>query len=1175
MNKAKLLFLVLCLCFVSLSISAQEYDVDYKNQSIEQVIKDLRKRTGYQFVYKKETLENVQLITCHYPKATLEQLLDRIFYEEAGLDYEIANGTIILKKSSANRPYFKRIVIGVVTDVNDEPLPGATIRVKGTSIGVTTDLEGVFSLAVEGARPVLEISYVGMKSQEVRLSSRTKREVYVKLEADAKLLEDIIVTGYHNIKRENATGSYQLISADDLDRRYTGDVVSGLEGMVPGLVRYNNGFNDGGESALSIRGTGSFNATTSPLVVVDGLPIEGGLESVNPYNIESITVLKDAAAASIYGARASNGVIVITSKRAKNSRLEVNFSADLTITEKNDYDYMEWANAEELIRLERYNFNFVKNNPSQSAWKNIQDYYTDNRFVLSPIVRLLTAKELGEISADELNSQLARLASNDYRKEWQDVWERQQVTQQYNLALRNRGRYINSNLVVNYKDDNMGVVKEYDRTLSFSYRGDMNPVKWLALEFGANVINQRTKHHIASEWNSINSFAPYQSMYNPDGSIAGMEAGAWLDEPSLLDNVHGLKSERYNLNDEVNRNFANSRHTNIRSYVHAKATLLEGWTMGGMFQYEDIYEKSDAYREADSYDMRHLYNLYTSPDGTHHLPDGGELTTRTREGAYYTFRAQSDFTRTFDERHLVEALAGFEFRQSQFKSHNTLLLGYDEQSQTNNMGTVNIGQLKALEGSTSALGSFYTMYGAPAGNDYTTSDVLHRFYSVYFNGNYTFDHRYSASFSYRVDKADLFGADPKFRGRPLWSVGVGWNVHNEAFMKDVEWIDALKLRASYGLTGNIAQDFSSYLTATVGVNELNGVRVATLDTPPNEQLRWEKTASFNLGADFALFEGRITGALDYYRKMGSDLLTTTDLDPTTGWSALTINNGKMVNRGVELQLNGEIIPARNPQQLGLNVDFNIAYNHNEVTSVNHEVTTGSEALAVYTLHKGYPVHSLFSYRFAGMKEIEGIQHFGWYDANDQIHYSDINTEEFTPADAVYSGSLDPKVTASLVPQLSWQGFTLSAMFAFYGGHVMRARVDDWTYEGSPYGYKSFSEIEAVPKSYLNYWTSTSNRYPANGYAGSTNVVGNSHYLDANVVPADYLKLRTVVLGYDFPRFICQPLHLQSLRLRIQANNLFTWARNRLGVDPESCTPTGGEIGLKTPRSYTMSLNVNF
>lgn len=236
MNYSKKIVFILCLCLVSLNVSAQRYDVECENLTLEQVIKDLRNRTGYQFVYKKETLENAPLVTCSYKNATLEQLLDRIFYEEAGLDYEITNGTIVLKKSTTGQPYFKRVVIGVVTDMNDEPLPGATIRLKGTHTGVVTDLEGLFSLMVEGTKPVLEISYVGMKSQEVRLSSRTKREVYVKMEADTKLLEDIIVTGYHNIKRENATGSYQLISADDLDRRYTGDVVSGLEGMVPVFV---------------------------------------------------------------------------------------------------------------------------------------------------------------------------------------------------------------------------------------------------------------------------------------------------------------------------------------------------------------------------------------------------------------------------------------------------------------------------------------------------------------------------------------------------------------------------------------------------------------------------------------------------------------------------------------------------------------------------------------------------------------------------------------------------------------------------------------------------------------------------------------------------------------------------------------------------------------------------
>lgn len=1149
----------------------QTYDVDYKEQTIEQVVKDLRQKTGYQFVYKKEILQNAPLITCTYKNATLQQLLNRIFDEEADLDYEISNGTIILKPAAQNRPYFKRIITGTVTDQDDEPLPGVTVMLRDTKTGVSTDLEGMFTIIAEGKEPVLDFSFVGMKPKSVKVMQRTQKPLLVKMEVDAKLLSEVFVTGYQNIKRENATGAYQLISNKTLEQRYTGDVASNLEGLIPGLV----GGVKGDESDLVIRGVGSFNAVTTPLVVVDGLPVEGGLASVNPYNIENITVLKDAAASSIYGARASNGVIVITTKSAKNDKLEVSFNADLTISEKNDYGYMRWANASQLIELERYNFLYVKNNPSQSAYQNLQNFYNTRRSALSPIVRLLMAKEMGDITADELSSQLAALGKNNYYKEWQNVWERPQITHQYNLSLRNRGKYINSNIVLNYKGDNEGVKKEYDNTLTFSYKGDLNVTKWLSLEFGANIISDRSKRHISSEWNDITSFAPYQSMYNADGTLAEMEAGAYLQEPSLLNGLYGLKSEAYNLHDEVGRNFNNGRETNLRSFIHAKAQLLDGWTVGGMFQYEDIYAKSDAYSEAASYDMRHLYNLYTSTNGTHYLPDGGMLRTRTSEGSYYTFRAQTDYSREFAEKHEVEALAGFEFRQSEYKTNNTLLLGYDEQSQTNNMGTTNLSQLKDVEGTVSALGSAYSMYGAPSGNDYTSSDILHRFYSLYFNGNYTYDHRYAGSISYRVDKADLFGADPKFRGRPLWSVGASWNAHNEEFMQQFTWLDALKLRTSYGLTGNIAQDFSSYLTATVGVNEINGVRVATLNTPPNEQLRWEKTASFNMGVDFAVLKGRLTGSLDYYRKNGSDLLTTTDLDPTTGWTSLTINNGKLLNTGVELQLNGDILEARNSNQLGISASFSIAYNKNKVTSVNHEATSGAEALYPYTLHQGYPARSLFSYKFAGMKEINGIQYFGWEDKNGEVHYADINTEEFTTDDVVYSGSLDPKVSMAFTPTLTWKGFTLSAMFTYYGGHVMRARYEDWTYDGGPYGYNSLSYLAAVPASYLNYWTTLSDQYPANGYAGSTNVVGDSQYLDANVVPADYLKLRNIVLGYDFPKSICKRLKVQSLRLRVQVNNLWTWTRNKLDIDPEACNPITGESFLRTPRSYTMSLGVNF
>lgn len=1171
------LILLLFLVLSSLPVMAQEptYSVSYEQAPIERVLKDLTRLTGYEFVYQKGVVDDKSAITYMVRDATLTQILNRTLVAQCGLEYDIVKQTIVLRVSSRKTRFVKRGVSGMVVDDEGTPLPGVSVRLRGTNDGCVTDIDGQFTMMVEGSDPVLDFSFMGMKPVSMRVSAKAGHFLGVTMETQDNLMNEVLVTGYQNIKRENATGSYQLISSKTLDQRYTGDVVRNLEGRIPGLVGYDSGMGEGGESALTIRGTGSFNARTNPLIVVDGLPVEGGLGSVNLYNIENITVLKDAAAASIYGARASNGVIVITTKRAQRDRLDVEFNVDLEVSEPNDYGHFRWANAGQLIELERYNFQYVRYSPSPAAFETLQAYYAENPGNLSPIQRLLMANYKGDLSTAALEAQLAALGRNNYAREWQDVMERPRITNQYNVSLRNRGKYLNSSIVLNYRGDNMGRTRENDRTLTFSYRGDVDVTKWLTTEFGVNVINQSNRSHLSSEWNNVTSFAPYLSMYNADGTPAAMEAGAYLGEPSLTNAALGLKSEAYNLLDESRLNFNNARQTNIRSYVHARARLLEGWTASAMFQYEDIYSKSEAYQEAASYDMRHLYNLYTATNGTHLLPDGGMLRTRTGEGAYYTFRAQTDYAREIRERHNIEALVGFEFRQTNYKSQNTLLLGWDEASQTNNMGQANFGQLKDLEGSASALGKFHSMYGAPAGENFSTSDVLHRFYSIYGNANYTYDHRYVLSLSARIDKADLFGADPKFRGRPLWSVGAGWNVENETFMKDVKWLDALKVRASYGLTGNIAQDFSSFLTATVGVNEINGVRVATLNTPPNDQLRWEKTATINLGADFALWNGRLTGALDLYRKQGSDLLTVTDLDPTTGWTTLTINNGCLRNTGIELQLNGEMLRPRGPHQLGVSLGMSLAFNKNKITSVNHEATSGYEALLAYTLHQGYPAHSLFSYRFAGMRNKGGIQYYSWIDADDTEHQADISTEEFTPRDVVYSGSLEPIVSASLTPQLTWHGFTLTAMLAYYGGHVMRARTEEWTSDGSQYGYNSLSVVDAVPAAYLNYWTLESDQYPANGYPGSTNVVGNGQFADANVVPADYLKVRNVVLGYEFSKGICQKLHLQNLRLRVQANNVATWTRNKLHLDPEACNPMGGSTTLPIPRSYTFSLNANF
>lgn len=1150
------------------AMKAQTYDVDYQSQTIEQVAKDLRKKTGYQFVYKKEIVEKAGTITCRYKNLTLQQLLNRIFYEYAGLDYEISKGTVILKKADKDRPYFKRNIVGAVIERDGEALPGATVNVVGTDNTVVTDIDGSFTIIVEGKNPQLEVSYVGMKTKKLDVNRNAKQNfLVVEMDADANLLSEILVTGYQNIKRENATGAYQVISAKELDERYTTDLVSRLEGQIPGLTIYDNGSNDGGESSMTIRGVSSFRAKTSPLVVVDGLPIEGSIESVNTYDIASITVLKDASAAAIYGARASNGVIVITTKRANREKLQVDFNADLTITEKQTYDNRRWASASELLAIEKANFDLCS--ADDELYNAMLGDYAKNPVRLDPATRMMLERKMGLMSDADFNAAMSRMQGNDYRKEWRDAMLRTQIQHQYNLAIRTKGKKLNSNIVFNYKGDNMGTVKENDNTFHLSYVGDIAATKWLDLSVGLNVISERAKTHIYDPMTSINGFRPYQSMYNADGTPADMEAGVWLGLPSLQNPDLGLKSVTFNMLDEVNMNFNKSRRNNIRSFVHANVKILPELTLSARFQYEDISYKGESYYEADSYYMRSLYNLFTS-EGTHYIPEGGMLKSNNQNGDYYTFRTQASYSKTFAEKHAVEAIAGFEYRQARTRYTNNLLLGYDDQTQTNMNHLINFDDLQYVQ--SSDLGMGYSPLGsAPTESDFATSETLHRFYSLYATAGYTYDSRYSASFSYRVDKADLFGADPEFRGRPLWSVGASWNIGNEKWMKQYGWIDALKLRASYGQTGNIDQSISSYLTASIAVNDVNGKKGATLNTPPNDQLRWEKTQSWNVGVDFSFFGNRLSGSFDWYLKNSSDLLSLTDIDPTTGWTSLTINNGKARNKGVELQLNGTIIEAKTRDDFGLNAAFNIAYNKNEVVKVDHAPASGYEALR--TLHEGDPVNAIYAYRFAGMQTDEsGMQSYGWYDAKGNIHTTDIASGEFSPEDIVCMGGRDPKLTASLVPELTWKGFSLAAMFSYYGGHYMNAAAEDWVCGGNYGGYGSMDE--PVPSAFLNYWQAADKTTAiANGYPGM-NTIGTSRYIDQTVMHADYMKIRNIVLGYNFSKALCSKLKVNALRIRVQMNNVATWKRNSMGIDPEAVDPLTGYATNSPMRSYTMSVSVN-
>lgn len=1103
----------------------------------------------------------------------------------------------------------KKTIVGTVLDENDQPLPGASVRIEGTQVGAVTDVDGNFSIISDSKKPVILISYVGMKTARLPLTADTK---YVRavLQPDVTLMDEVIVTGYQNIKRENATGAFQSLTSKEMDKRYTGDITSNLEGKIPGLVTVTTDRYATGEDAITIRGTGTFNARTSPLVVVDGLPIEGGIESVNPYDIDNITVLKDAAAAAIYGARASNGVIVISTKRAKEDRVSIDFNADLVISEKQRYGNYNWASAADIIQLEKYNFNAMLQEDPNLIEQQVNFFNSGRIFNQSQVMRLLLQNYQGTLSDADLNATLERWAQNDYRKEWQDAHDRTQITHQYNLGIRVKGKSLNSSIVLNYQGDNQGVQREYGNSLSFSYNGDLKVNNWWDLSFGVNVLNNRTKTHSTSSYDGMNSFAAYESMYAADGSgsLSRMEADVYPGESVFSNADYGLKDPTYNFAEEMNYNFNKYRYTNVRTHVKTLFHLpVKGWTAQAQFQYEDINSRSQTRYNKESHYMRSLYNLYTTAQSVtewvldpdfdwdaafsdpntdwfdpylgmmqvtntqvnHAVPDGDLLSTYNTSSQFYTFRAQTQYNREFGA-HAIDVLAGFEYRQTHTSTDNDLKYGYDHQTQTN----LNLQTDWAFINNpyTGVLGSDYPVFGAPSSFD--TSDVLHRYYSYYFTANYVYDRRYSLFGSYRVDKTDLFGTDPKFRGRPLWSVGASWNAHNEAFLKPIDWINVLKLRASFGLTGNIDSSVSSYLTASLDTNRYNGALTGSLLTPPNDQLRWEKTATWNFGLDFAVMDYRLSGSLDVYRKKGSDLLTNTDLDPTTGWTSLTINNGKMTNTGVELQLQGEIVRAHKRQNLGVNLGFNLAYNKNKVTKVSHYPESGSEYLSM-SLHEGYPLNSLFSIDYAGLIEKDGTYFVGWRDKNGEVHTESIGSGVFTVEDAVFSGTYTPTISGAITPEITWNGFSLSAMFNFYGGHYMRTDNDVWTSTiGSSSGYKGAFGSSAVPKDYLRYWQGDTD-VPANGYMTiHYSDLSAATYRNTNVEHAGYVKLRNIVLGYDFSKRVCRAIGLNDLRLRFQVNNVCTWARNSKGLDPEAVNPVTGTNYNRVPRSYTMSLFFN-
>ena len=1078
------------------------------------------------------------------------------------------------------------LVKGRVTDQNGEPIPGAAVRNLSDNTYAITDADGNYSLSVKNPQKCeLEVSFLGMTTVTEALGGRTRFDV--QMAPDRMFLEGSVVTGYQEIQMKKVTGAIATVSARTLEERYSPSVLQNLEGRVAGLSTY------GGK--LTIRGVSSMYAESSPLLVVDGLPIEGDIDDLNPYDIESVNVLKDAAAAAIYGARASNGIIVITTKSAREKgRIDVDFSSNITVYQKRNLDYGAnfYLTPEQQVKVESDYYKYYFNTPEEVAdpISSIESSLSDHINRISPIRYAYYKMAKGEYSQAQVDQICSKLAQNNFAKDFGEAVYRRQLIQQYNLALRSRSDKFQSSFVINYRTDNAGTINSFDNQMSVSYKGSYDVAPWLTATASVNGIYGKSRQKGSGATYGPFSYPAYESLTNEDGSVRLLGTNLYRD------NTEGgvFKELGVNLVDEYYNNVENTSRQYTRYHGDLLFKIIKGLTANAQLVYETDHRTTDWQANQESYVARLFYNAYKEVDpdtgkATYHTPEtGGFRNVTNMDGRYWTARGQVNYAGTFGE-HEIVALAGTEFRETLYAGTRSLMLGYDDQLQNAATQLVDFGTLSQMENSPSFMKTSTTSYPAYSnvyrpyidGNMSPIMEQHHRYASAYANFTYTYDRRYNVFGSFRKDYADVYGLNVKLRGRPLWSAGVAWNIGEEAFAKSAGWIDLLKLRVSYGITGNIYQGATSYMTAKSDeLNTLTGLPYGYIESPANPNLRWEQTRTVNVGLDFSFSDNRFRGSLDYYRKQGLDIFSYKTLDPTTGFTRMFVNSADMTNNGVELLFTGDWIREQRRTDFGWSSTVTFAVNHNKITNVDNPAIQAYQRFRnPYVV--GYPTSALWSYEFAGISDAADSRGKTlWYGkVNEETGEKTVNTSaQGQPVEVlVYSGQTDPVVIAGLDNRFVWNGFSLSVLMAYYGGHKMRALIED---EVSGIGNNT-----ALPSYFANAWTPENKTLtPGIGRYASTAIAapstGEPNHSDISVRNASFLKIRNIVFGYELPQQWARAIKADRVNLQFQVDNLPpVWTAFRPGremsyyaknavFDPE----TGG-IPLRS--SYIFGLHINF
>lgn len=1029
---------------------------------------------------------------------------------------------------SLNGAALAQTIQGKIISENDQlPLPGASIRIKGTSLGTSSDSLGNFTLAPTKREFTLEVSFMGYKPKEISLSLPLSRTLIIALAENENSLEEVVVsTGYQSVPKERATGSFAHVDNSLLNRSVSPDIISRLEDVVPGLV-----FNRKGLNSLSIRGQSTLYANAQPLIVLDNFPYDGNINLINPNDIESVTVLKDAAAASIWGSRAGNGVIVITTKKGKNNRKpQVSFNSNLTAGDKPDLYHQPQMSSADFIEMEKFLF-------SRNYYRSMENSSNKNN-PFTPVVELLIARRDGLISAAEADARIEAHKLYDVREEMERYLYRTSVNQQYSLNMNGGSenqRYLLS--------------AGYDRNLSSSVGSANNRITLNAANT-YSLLNKKLEisssiyfTNRSTEQNSLGSIRlsgnralhPYARLTDDNGNPVALIHDY---RPSFVQAAkqQGLLDWEYNPLRELELGDNTTRTSDYRVNGGLKYKLLEGLSADVHYQFGSTSDNKRDLQVQQSYYTRDRINSFTSiTNGTlkRNLPLGDILDLQNGSISSHNLRAQLGYDRNWKQNHSFNGIAGWEMRTYNAQNTAHRLYGYNDE----------YGSSSVVDYITQ-----FPIYSNPGlstsiQNGDHQSELNDRFISWYMNSAYTFKSRYTLSASARLDQSNLFGVRANQKGVPLWSAGLSWDVSREDFYK-LNLLPEFKLRATYGYNGNIDKTVTAYTTALISPNITPVYRLpfALITNPPNPELRWERIKMINVGIDFSSAGQRITGSIDYFHKRGLDLIGFTPYAPSTGITEFKGNTASIRGNGVDAVISSANV--RGP--FGWNTSLIVSYATDKVT--DYKVASTATNLVQLADASRYPVtgrslYSVYSYPWAGLDPKTGDPR-GFLNEAPSNNYSGL-IGAANPDNIIYHGSSRPLFSGALRNTFNYKGLSVSANISYRF---------DYYFRRNSVRYNSVLTGQGGHGDYALRWQKPGDEaltnIPSMPAATNTNRDNFYIYSAALVEKGDHIRLRDINITYDLEKSGLK-LPFRRTEVYIYANNLgMLWKANESGIDPD-------------------------